>query len=76
MIQHNSIYNFTQLQGYIDVAITSNDDQIGNLEDTIAQVKRASAKLRDRLLGQFTRLEQITGRLQTQQQALSGILNN
>lgn len=71
-----SIYNFTQLQGYIDVAIDANNNQIQNLEDTIAQVERSSAKLRERLLGQFTRLEQITGRLQTQQQALSGILNN
>ncbi len=71
-----SIYQFTQLQGYIDVAVDSNDDQINNLEETIAQVKRSSEKLRERLLGQFTRLEQITGRLQTQQQALSGILNS
>lgn len=69
-----SIYGFTQLEGYIDVAINSNNDQITNLEEAIAQLKRASDKYRERLQGQFNRLEQISGRLQQQQAALSGIV--
>lgn len=70
-----SIYSFTQLEGLIDISVSANDDTISNLEDAIAQLLRSSAKYKERLTEQFTRLEKITGQLQTQQQALSGILH-
>lgn len=68
------IYQYTKLNGFIDSAQEGNDDEIENLQDAIEQLERQTASLRETMEMQFARLEQITGEMQSQQQALSGIL--
>ena len=65
---------FTKFQGFIDVAQDTNNNQIDNLGDSIAQLERTTEKLRGRLTTQFTRLESVVGQLQSQQAALTNIL--
>lgn len=69
-----SIYQFTKYQGFIDVGVKANTDEIDNINEAIAGLDRQTAKMRDRLERQFANLESISGRLQSQQQALSGAL--
>lgn len=69
-----SIYQFTKLQGFIDVGEQANNDEIDNLNEAIAGVERQTAKLRQSLERQFANLESVTSRLQSQQSALSGVL--
>lgn len=68
------IYGFTKFDGFIDLAITANDDEISNLNDQIEALDRSNAKLRTSLELQFSRLESIVGGLQSQQAALSSVL--
>ncbi len=68
------LYQFTKFRGFIDIAQESNLSTIDNLNKKIAQVERGSEKVRSTLELQFSRLESLTGRLQGQQQALTGIL--
>ncbi len=69
-----SIYQFTKLEGFIDIGEQSNNSEISNINAAIETVERQTAKLRERLERQFANLEAITGDLQSQSQALSGIL--
>ncbi len=68
------IFQYTRLNGFIDNAQSGNNTEIESLNDSIQQLERRTAKLRDSLTKQFARLETITSGLQSQQQALSGIL--
>lgn len=68
------LYQFTKFNGYIDLAQESNNSQIENLNKAIDQLERQTAKMRESLERQFSRLEAITAELQSQQQALTGIL--
>ncbi len=72
---NGSIYQFTKLQGTIDLGEQANQNEIDNINQAIEQVERQTAKLRERLEKQFANLESTTGRLQAQQQSLTGILN-
>ncbi|MCB0322145.1 MAG: flagellar filament capping protein FliD [Bdellovibrionales bacterium] len=69
-----TIFQYTRFSGFIDVAQESNNDQIENLSDAIANLERQTDKQRRTLELRFANLEKITGDLQSQQQALSGIL--
>ncbi len=69
-----TIYQFTKFQGFIDIGVDSNNDQIDNLNKAIDQLNRYTDKLRSNLEEQFARLEATIGELQNKQQALSGIL--
>ncbi len=68
------LYQYTSFGGFIDIAQEANNSQITNLNDKIDQVERQSDKVRESLTAQFSRLEVVTGRLQSTQNALSGIL--
>jgi len=70
-----SIYQFTKLEGFIDIGEQANNDVISNINSAIDAVERQTAKLRERLERQFANLESITGELQSQSQALSGVLS-
>ncbi len=69
-----SIYQFTKFNGTIDITLESNNNQIENISRAIAQLDRQTDKIREGMTLRFARLESTTGRLQSQQQALSGIL--
>lgn len=69
-----TIYQYTKFQGFIDVAIDSNNSEIGNLNDAIDQLNRSNDTLRASLENQFSNLEVVVGQLNNQQQALSGLL--
>ena len=69
-----SIYQFTKLQGFIDIGVESNNSEITNINEAIAALERQTAKQREGLERQFSKLESVTSRLQRRQSALSGIL--
>ncbi len=69
-----TLFQYTKLSGFIDVAQESNNNQIENLNNSIAQLDRQTDAQRSSLEKQFTNLESVTGALQAQQSALSGIL--
>lgn len=71
---NGTMFQYTKLNGFIDVAQESNNNQIENLNDAIAQLERQTASQRSSLEKQFANLEAVTGELQNKQQALSGIL--
>lgn len=68
------IYQYTKLSGFIDIAQDGNSSEIDNLNDAIDALERFNEKLRESLERQFTNLETVVGKLQSDQQALSGIL--
>lgn len=69
-----SIYEYTKFNGAIDVAQKSNRSIVDNLNDAIDQLDRSNDKLRERLEGQFARLESITGQMQGQGNALNSVI--
>jgi flagellar hook-associated protein 2 len=69
-----SIYQYTKFNGMIDIAMQSNNNQIESISRAIAQLDRQTDKIRQGLTLRFANLESTTGRLQSQQQALTGIL--
>lgn len=70
------VYQFTKYQGYIDVALDANADEIDNINDAIEQLERRMTKLRENLEGQFSRLEAVTAELQQRQSSLTAILSS
>lgn len=71
-----TIYKYTSFQGVIDVAVDANKSQIDNLNDAINQLNRSSAKYREALEFQFSKLESISAKLQSQQSSLSGLISS
>ncbi len=71
---NGTLFQYTKLNGFVDVAQESNNNQIENLNDAIAQLERQTSSQRSSLEKQFANLEAVTGELQNKQQALSGIL--
>jgi flagellar hook-associated protein 2 len=69
-----TIYQYTKLGGQIDIAIDSNDGEIENISNAIAQLDRQTDKIRESLTLRFARLESTTSRLQSQQQSLTSAL--
>ncbi len=68
------IYQYTKFNGFIDLAQLGNENEIKNISDTIKALERRTDSLRSTMEKSFARLETIVGDLQSQQQALSGIL--
>ena len=71
-----TIYQYTKFDGFVDVAEKSNQSEIDNLNTTIEALNRQTDKLKERLTRQFSNLESVTSRLQSSQQALTGILSS
>jgi len=71
---NGTIYQYTKFNGLIDISTESNNSQIENIARAIAQLDRQTDKIRDGLTRRFSNLESVVGRLQSQQQALTGIL--
>lgn len=69
-----TIYQYTKFGGQIDIAIDSNDGEIENISNAIAQLDRQTDKMRESLTLRFARLESTTSRLQSQQQSLTSAL--
>ncbi|HMO16818.1 MAG TPA: flagellar filament capping protein FliD [Oligoflexia bacterium] len=71
---NGTMYQYTKFNGLIDIAMEANNGEIENISRAIAQLDRQTDKIREGLTLRFANLESITGRLQGQQQALTGIL--
>lgn len=71
---NGTIFQYTKFNGLIDISTESNNSQIENIARAIAQLDRQTDKIRDGLVKRFANLESVVGRLQSQQQALTGIL--
>ncbi len=69
-----SIFQFTKFNGNIDIALQTNNNQIENISRAISQLDRQTDGIRQSMTLRFAKLESTTGRLQSQQQALTGIL--
>lgn len=69
-----TIDSYTRFNGVLDTTIKGNDTQIKNLQDDIAKAERFIEQETNRMRSRFARLEGIIGQMQSQQQALSGIL--
>jgi flagellar hook-associated protein 2 len=69
-----TIAQFTRFNGILGQARSSNESQISSLNSRIANVEGQLSKQEEALMRQFARLEAITGKLQSQQQALAGLL--
>jgi len=69
-----TIAQFTRFQGFIDIAQDGNRSEIEVLNAQVEQLERFTAKMRERLERTFSNLESITAELQSQGNALSGIL--
>lgn len=65
---------FTKFSGLIDTTVTSNDEEISDLNDRITTLETALAKKEESLRGQFSRLEALMGELQAKQSALTSAL--
>jgi flagellar hook-associated protein 2 len=68
------MYDYTKLNGLIDIAQDANDSEIKNLNDKIDQLDRILAQQRTSLEKQFTALEVTMSELQNQQAQLSSVL--
>ena len=69
-----SIYEYTKTGGFIDISVKSNDDEIKNISESIAQLDRQTDKMKEKLTRTFSNLESVTAGLQSKQQQLTGIL--
>ena len=70
------IYQYTRFQGLVDIAQTSNQNQIDNLNRSIESLERQTDKIRTSLTQRFARLESISAQLQSQQSALTSALSS
>lgn len=68
-----TIYQYTRLDGFIDMAQNSNRSEIDSIQDAIDRLDASNAKYRESLTLKYARLESTTARLQSQQSALAGL---
>ena len=68
------IYSYTSYDGIIDTRQTSNTDSISDLNDKIAVLKAQGAEYQATLEKQFSNLESVSAKLQSQQSSLSAAL--
>ncbi len=69
-----TLAQFTQFNGIIDQAKTSNSSQITDIQDRITDIEAGLSKQEESLYGRFSRLEALIGQLQSKQTALTSIL--
>jgi len=70
-----TLTQFTRFNGLFDLAVDTNDSQIERINDQIERLNRANDKLRESLTAQYARLEEVTGSLNNQGQALTALLS-
>ena len=68
------LHQYTQFQGLFDDSVDVNDQQIRDLNQRISDAESIIAKLEEQLVARFARLEALMGKMQGQQNALSGAL--
>lgn len=71
-----TIDNFVRFHGSFDLSISSNESLIDSLNKTILSAEDSITKQEDQLRTRFSRLEAVIGKMQSQQQALSGLLKS
>ncbi len=71
-----TIDQYTRFNGSFDTSIRSNQTLIDNLNKRISDAEDSIASQENSLRARFARLESIIGKMQSQQQALSGILSS
>jgi len=67
-------YQYTGFGLGVDSAIAANDEEILNLNETIARVERGASQREQAILKQFTSLEGLIAQLNSSASALSGLL--
>lgn len=69
-----AIQQFTGFGKLIDSAQATNNNEIKNLQDTITKVERSAASRQDALQNQFTSLESLLAKLNSDASLISGLL--
>ena len=69
------LYQFTKLEGYIDISERANRTKIETLQESIANLERLNNDYRNSLTLRFANLEKITAQFQAKQSQLSSILS-
>jgi flagellar hook-associated protein 2 len=69
-----TISNFTRFGGLFDITINSQQTRITSLGESITEAEAFIARQEQNLRARFSRLESLIGGLQSQQNALSGVL--
>lgn len=68
-------YQFTKLEGYIDISERANESKIETLQEAIANLERINEDYRTSLTLRFANLERITAEMQSKQSQLSSVLS-
>ena len=71
-----TIDGFTRFQGSFDLTISSNRTLIDDMNKRIAEAEQSISDQEDTLRARFSRLEAVIGKMQSQQQALSGLISS
>lgn len=69
-----AISQFTRYNGLLDISKNSNESQIKQLNDQISENEAFLARQEEGLIMQFSRLESLVGKLNSQQSALASLL--
>ena len=69
-----TIAQYTRYNGLIDASLKSNQSQIDDLNNRIAETEKQLSQQEQSLIERFAKLESLVGRLQSQQQALTATL--
>jgi flagellar hook-associated protein 2 len=69
------LYQFTKLEGYIDISERANKSKIDTLQAAIANLERINADYRNSLNLRFANLERVTAEMQSKQSKLTSILS-
>lgn len=70
------MYQYTKLNGYIDIAQEGNSSETENLQDQINQLDRQIDKMKESMQKRFANLEKISSQMQTNSQSISTILSS
>lgn len=70
------MYDYTKLNGLIDIAKSANDSEIDAINDAIEQLTRSTDKQRTMLEQRFMKLESTMSSLQSQQAQLTSVLSS
>lgn len=73
-ITNGVIDQYVRFNGLVDLSINGNKDQIDDMNDRIAQAEASILRQEESMRMRFARLESLTGRLQSQQSALTSAL--
>ena len=71
---NGTIAQYTRYNGLIDASLKTNQTQIDDLNNRIAETEKQLSQQEQSLIERFAKLESLVGRLQSQQQALTATL--